>query len=291
MEASAEEVASYPRITDKIKKVFVKACAHLFRKENLILIRAEQARVKKRMDAGHELGHDVDPLHLHLNFACGETDLDPVTHERIEREAFQCGAEILFPTDLFLSDATSLCIGTGAIQSLSKRYDAPLEATAIKFAQHHPGLVAVVVAEPYLPMAGMNGGGVPLPNIVPVWERNGFVPPPKESRWITQHTFGGAAITDGVKFPLRVKYSVPSNRFPKRFIAPGTPIPETSPIFQTYTTGDSWRGELAASDLGSSWLRPPYQAECFTFGFNGHQKVMVLLWFEDRQLNFLEKLQ
>ena len=53
MEASAEEVASYPQISRKIKELFAKACAHLFRKENLILIRAEQTRVKKRTDAAH----------------------------------------------------------------------------------------------------------------------------------------------------------------------------------------------------------------------------------------------
>src|SRR5262245_42503255 len=57
-------------------------------------------------------------------------DLDPAVHRRIEQQAYRCGSEFLFPREMFVQDTLSLETGISAIERLSHRYVASLEATA-----------------------------------------------------------------------------------------------------------------------------------------------------------------
>src|SRR2546423_489826 len=56
-EVSAEEMAEWPGI----EEIFRVACAHLCKRENLILINRKLPRLKKRTAAFHETGHDTTP--------------------------------------------------------------------------------------------------------------------------------------------------------------------------------------------------------------------------------------
>lgn len=225
---------------------------------------------RKRLGVFHECSHGILPWHENLNYLCSEKDIGPTAHKRTEQEAFRCGAEFLMPREMLVEDIVSLETGISAIEQFHSRYVASMEATAIKYAYTHPGLCGIVMVEKVenqkpeaIPKDDTSRGRLFLP----------FEPPP-------QRIFLG----EDKEYPIRVKYSVKSHRFPK-FIRPGTGIEEGNLVFEAW---DSWRpmqGEIPASVFRSS-AKLAYNAECLPLGNTG--KLLVLLWLPDRylKLNF-----
>jgi len=237
-------------------------------KKPRICVRQETRPGRKRMGILHECGHFLLPLHRALNYFCTEADLHPAVRKRVEQEAFLCAAEFLMPRQMFVEDALSLEIGLSAVEQLRYRYEASMEATAIRYANTPPGPCAIVM------VAQAKNGTVATPrDRVPSEQL--LLPmelPPK-----SQHS------DDGARYPLAVKYFVRSPGFPK-FIRAGTGIEEGNRVYDAWARGTRVKDEIPASVFGSSgnWV---YHAECLPLGRSG--KVMVLLWLPDHQPRLL----
>jgi hypothetical protein len=188
-------------------------------------------------------------------------DMDPTVRRLIERQAYRCGSEFLFPREMFVQDSLSLEINVAAIKQLRHRYGASMQATAIWYAHSYPGLCSVLVVRPVCS----------LKSRMIATECSGSEPVilPRELR------------TRSLPYPLIVKYSVKSRRFPQ-YILPGTGIAEGSLIYEAWATGKRLRGEIPASIFGS-YANQAYHAEYVPLGNKGWN-VLVLLWLRDRQL-------
>jgi Zn-dependent peptidase ImmA (M78 family) len=88
----------------------------------------------KRLAIFHEWAHAIVPWHEQFDYPCRDMDMDPTVRRLIERQAYRCGSEFLFPREMFVQDSLSLEIGVAAIEQLRHRYAASMEATAIWYA-------------------------------------------------------------------------------------------------------------------------------------------------------------
>jgi hypothetical protein len=167
---------------------------------------------------------------------------------------------------MFIEDALSLETSISSIEKLRRRFVSSMEATAIWYAFTHPGLCGIVMAEPgenQKPKA-MADNTLPGQELFPVKK----IP----SRRST--------LEGDKKYPIKVKYFVKSNRFPK-YIIPGTGIEEGNPVFEAWASKRPVQKEIPASVFGSS-AKWAYNAECIPLGRTG--MVMALLWLPDHQL-------
>lgn len=269
------------KATPELHEILKTVPCWLERAEKRITVYRHAPRRRKRLGICHENTHYIIPYHIGINPFCPDAD-DPTCRKNTEREAFLGGAAMLFYPKLFIPDVLSFrSINIGAIEKLADRYDGSVEATANWYARTHPQICAVVIAEipsiesPVLSINGHNDQNLLAINIsrslrpanlTPVW-----LPP------------NGSFRGEDMRFPMQVKYAIPSNRFPK-WIPAGTRIPETSLIYKAFLSDKPLKGEIPASDLGSS-SRWCYNAECLPFGVNGNRAVMTLLWLPDNQLN------
>lgn len=271
---SIEEVApAREQTTPELHKTLSTVSCWLERDKKRIQVYKWAARKRKRLGIGHENTHFIIPYHEGINPFCAGVD-DPTTRKHTEREAFLGGAAMLFYPKLFIKDLRGLTRhGLSEIEQLAERYDASLEATAIWYAQTHPAICAVLVADlpqdkiatdsnlyqPMLPRLGKINR--PKPDDKPIWL-------PVSGR------------LDEPSSTLEIRYSVRSNRFPK-WLGVGTRIPDTCIIYQAFHSKKKVCGEIMASDLGStSTFR--YQAECMPLG-TGTTGMLTLLWLPDGQ--------
>lgn len=232
----------------------------------IIFTPAEVSAARKRMNILHECGHVVVPWHDQYCYLCKNKDMDPGVRKQIEREAFICASEFLMPRLHFIEDALGLGImGVSAIEILSKRYHASLEAAANWFAYTHPGICSVLLVEPTNPAN---------PEII---EQQIFPADQKLLRVGAPYSVYNSEEPEGV--PLKVKYAIRSRRFPD-YIRPNTAIAEGSPIHKAWIKKQTMRGEIPATTFGFLH-KAPYQFECLPLGFR--DKMLVLLWEEDRQ--------
>jgi hypothetical protein len=260
-EVYEEDLAAWPGRQDILQE----ACAHLLKRENLIVVNGEMRRARKRTCVFHESGHCITPWHCSLNYACTEKAIEPVFHQLIEREAFTCGAEIQMPRHLFIPDTLDLPLGIDAIKTLAVRYDATLETTAIRYAQLNRRICAIVVVEP-----AENHGS----------KATAHYDPPNQLVFPFRSLPAVALTRDDNPRPLRVKYFVKAPRFPI-YIPPGTGIAEENPIFDTWNTRIALHAELPASVFGF-FSKEVYNAEIVPLGNTG--MVMALLSLLDHQL-------
>lgn len=270
----------------QLRKFLDTVSAMLIRSRNQILINKDMAPVRKRTGIFHEIGHENCPWQGGLDMGCSDSCLEPENHKHAEQEAFDCGASIQMPIKLFRPLVMGMPIGETSTRTIASTCNASLEVTAKRYATVSPGIVSVVVAEHVPPpsfqfLSNGSGGTDLFPFFQTFWHG-------KDSRWISEKTISGNSINAECRYPVRVRYSTNSNGFGS-FIPHGTLIPETSPICQTYSTGQSWRGELNASDVGLSSWKLPFMAECFTFGNDENKKVMTFLWRPDKQIPFLRE--
>ena len=232
------------------------------------------ARTRKRLGIGHENTHFIIPYHEGINPFCPGID-DPATRKYTEHEAFVGGAAMLLYPKLFIPDVLSLNqITIAGIQKLAERYDASLEATAIWFAQTHPGICAIVRAEVLKKDAN------PSPPEDEAFL--GFALPPKSRKTKRDPVWLPASgrFREEKQYSMRVKYAVVSNRFPK-WISPGTVIPDTCLTHKVQKTQKAEEGEIGAWELGSSSLMR-YRADCVPLAGDG-DSVLALISLPDEQ--------
>jgi hypothetical protein len=114
----------------------------------MVLTHASLSPGKLKWSQLHEVGHFVLPEHNEILWKCKLSDLDFLTRRRLELEANQFAAEVLFQGHRFRSDAASLPVSVGAILTLRERYGASLEATARRYVEDSYFPCALIVYEP-----------------------------------------------------------------------------------------------------------------------------------------------
>jgi Zn-dependent peptidase ImmA (M78 family) len=215
---------------------------------------------RKRWSIFHECGHALIPWHEGVDYLCGDSELHFICQKRLEQEASSCAAELLMPRTMFSQDALSLDVGISAIEQLQIRYDASLEATAIRYASMSPCLSRIVMVEP-------EGNHKPKP----IEQRNAD---DTQLRLLPELSAKQNIADDKRRYPLRVKYSAGSRQFPT-YIQSGAGIDEGNAIFDAWASKQPIRGEIPAAVFGSSTYAT-YNAECLPLGKSG--RVLVLLW-------------
>lgn len=224
-------------------------------------------RERKRLCITHEFGHEL-PWHKTLNYLCKKNPLDIEFRNRIEREAFVCGAEYLMPTEPFVRDLLSMDTSIATVSALHGRYVSSIEATSIRYASLHPGFCSIVFLEPALYNQGQT---TCHDSTVPGQLRFSFdlEPAPRPKAEVKN-------------YPYRVKFSAKSRRFPQ-YIPSGRGINEQNPILATKVGSKPMQMEIPAAAFGSS-AKCVYHAECMSLGNTG--KIMALLWLPDRHKRF-----
>src|SRR5262245_31515176 len=231
-----------------------------------IWVYADLRREPKRLGIFHECSHAIIPWHEGVSHLRPGRDLDPAVHRRIEQQAYRCGSEFLFPREMFVQDVLSLETGISAIERLSHRYVASLEATAIWYTCSHPGLCAVAMVKPAVtrrPTAITEDHTMPEQLILPL-----------------KLSSASDLEEDDSQFPFTVKYFAKSRRFPE-YIRPGRRIGEGHPLFTALIAGQTFQGEIWGSISGgrTNWV---YNVECIPRGETG--KTLVFFWLPDSQL-------
>ncbi len=276
---NAEEVADFlgyevREITDmdiadgppEIREILTQSPAHLLRDVNAILVNANLPGKRKRLSIFHECGHDQIPWHKSLTYACGEDYvLRPNHHDQVEREAFLCGTELMFPYEIFLNQLRSLPTGMHAIQALARNFDASKEATAIRYVRTHPGVCALVGIERcdnVMPTRTGTTNWTPGQFDLGLDVRLASPPPPFK-----------------IPAAYKVKYVVHSYSFEK-YIPPGSIIPIDEPHLMELDSSPVSRIELPIRVLGSR-SHSTFMAESLTLG--EQSLFLVLLWIPARQ--------
>lgn len=224
-------------------------------------------KVHKRLSVFHESGHDTMPTHRASALSCHGKDLEPTAHKQMEKEAFLCGAELMFPLKPFVTDSTSMTLGTDSIQKLAQRYKASIEATAIRYAATNQDVMAMLMVQPTATFTTSHATCITCSHH-------------PEFPFQTSYT---SRPNGQPSAPLRVQYFVRSYRFPK-FISSGTEIREGNIIFDAWQQGIKKTGEIHASALRSS-AACNYFAECQPLPDG---RIMVLIWLPNKQLEFLK---
>jgi hypothetical protein len=86
--------------------------------------------VRERFSVLHEVAHYVLPNHQYEFYLCDEAALAGRSNLRLEMEASELAADLLFQGDRFTLEANSLPISAATIKSLKTKYDASFESTA-----------------------------------------------------------------------------------------------------------------------------------------------------------------
>lgn len=79
---------------------------------------------------------------------------ESIRRKRDERQANIYAGEMIMPSQWFMPAARDLPVGMAAVETLSKRFQASFEATAIRYAQACPDKCAVIAVEPIRDSAG-----------------------------------------------------------------------------------------------------------------------------------------
>ena len=130
-----------------IKKVLKDACAWLRKDpegESTIYLYKDTGYFRSRLSIAHEIGHYLIPWHKDHDYFCKARDIS-CGNRKLEKEAYECGCEILMPLELFMQDALSLNTSYQSIVELSRHYQVSKEATAIRYVTNHPGVCSFSV--------------------------------------------------------------------------------------------------------------------------------------------------
>lgn len=135
--------------------------ALLIPSELLVVTHCALARSRSRFSIFHEVGHFILPEHQEKLFLDNDETLSWRTHARLEREANQLAADLIFQGKRFTEEAEQCPLSCRTILELAPRYGASYEATARRYIEAHVLPCAVIVYDRLLG-AEDEGGDEPL---------------------------------------------------------------------------------------------------------------------------------
>lgn len=102
----------------------------------------------ERFSISHELGHYYLPGHPEIILVNGihQSQAGFISKDRYELEADHFAASLLMPAFLFETALDKAGVGLDAIETLAAQCITSLTATAIRYAQHAPDAVAIIIS-------------------------------------------------------------------------------------------------------------------------------------------------
>lgn len=97
---------------------------------------------------GHEIGHNKIPSHRLLGYGETASTLSARVRRRMEQEANQFAAELIFQGDLLREVASGLPTNLDTVTQLSQTFGPSIRATLRRYVETHPASVAGLVLKP-----------------------------------------------------------------------------------------------------------------------------------------------
>ncbi len=113
--------------------------------DRLVATQSGLSDKRKRFGIFHEIGHFILPEHRSKLFLDDDATLSWWTKARIEREANEIAAELLFQSNRFTEEALSLPTSVRTVTDLAPKYGASYESAVRRYAERHALPCAVVV--------------------------------------------------------------------------------------------------------------------------------------------------
>lgn len=138
-----KEELDFPEIDPRSRKDLR---AVLSRKERIVAVDSDLKENRSRFSVLHEVGHFILPEHHdRLFFPDYDETLSWWTRVRLEREANQIAADLLFQGRRFTDESIDHPIAFRTILDLAPRFGASYEATARRYAERHILPCAVLI--------------------------------------------------------------------------------------------------------------------------------------------------
>lgn len=128
---------------EQSKDLQLRAALHL--NERVVATQSGLGEKRTRFSIFHEVAHCVLPEHLGKLFLDTDQTLSWWVKARLEREANQFAADLLFQGSKFTDDAVQCPLSIKTVLDLAPRYGASYEAALRRFAEKHVVPCAVVV--------------------------------------------------------------------------------------------------------------------------------------------------
>jgi hypothetical protein len=92
----------------------------------------ELNKAREKFSIFHEIGHYVLPSHHYSLYICDPSDSDGSGNQtwKLEAEASEFAAELLFMGNRFVAEANSVSLSARTVKDLAAKYEASFEATA-----------------------------------------------------------------------------------------------------------------------------------------------------------------
>lgn len=98
----------------------------------------ENLKAKRtRFSVLHEIGHYVLPYHEHAFYICDEAGLSFNAQLKLEQQANEFAADLLFMADRFTLEVNSRSVTAATVKELANKYQASFEATARRMVIKH----------------------------------------------------------------------------------------------------------------------------------------------------------
>jgi Zn-dependent peptidase ImmA (M78 family) len=115
--------------------------------DRLVATQSGLSDKRKRFGIFHEIGHFILPEHRSKLFLDDDATLSWWTRTRIEREANEIAAELLFQGNRFTEEALSLPASVQTVTDMAPRYGASYESAMRRYTERHVLPCAVVVLD------------------------------------------------------------------------------------------------------------------------------------------------
>jgi Zn-dependent peptidase ImmA (M78 family) len=113
--------------------------------DRLVAVQSGLARPRRRFGILHEIGHFIHPEHVQTLFLDTDRTLSWWEHARIEREANEMAAELLFQGNRFTEEALSAPTSARTVFELAPRYGASYESALRRYTERHVLPCALIV--------------------------------------------------------------------------------------------------------------------------------------------------
>jgi len=115
--------------------------------DRLVATQSGLSDKRKRFGIFHEIGHFILPEHRNKLFLDDDATLSWWTKTRIEREANEIAAELLFQGNRFTEEALSLPASVRSVTDLAPKYGASYESAMRRYTERHVLPCAVVILD------------------------------------------------------------------------------------------------------------------------------------------------
>jgi Zn-dependent peptidase ImmA (M78 family) len=115
--------------------------------DRVVVTHSELGPKRHRWSVFHEIAHFILPEHLEKIFLDTDKTLSIWTRSRLEREANNLAAELMFQGNRFTEESLDLRLSCRTVLDLAPKYDASYESAMRRYVERHVLPCAVIVYE------------------------------------------------------------------------------------------------------------------------------------------------